>query len=380
MGNTKKTLAIFTLVQHKKSTEAYYGYGPYVREMNIWTQHFAKVIIVAPFRSKAQPEAIDTKYNHKHITLVEVPSFNIKSLASILKLILVMPALLLKIAKVMKQADHLHFRCPSNVAALAGLMQIFFPKKPKTVKYAGNWDPKSQQPLGYRFQKWLFSTTILTKNCKILVYGKWFNQSKNVMPFSTATFSNSEKVAYKPKVYTATLKFIFLGSLVKGKRPLLALQIIEALKKHDKAVELHFFGDGILFNDLKNYTTQNALSKATKLHGNVAITEIKDHLKSAHFVILPSVSEGWPKALAEGMFFGAIPIATPVSCVPWMLGEGERGIFIEPQVESATSTILSEVSKGDLYLNAMAKNAQNWSQHYTLERFEADINLLLEAK
>ena len=28
------------------------------------------------------------------------------------------------------------------------------------------------------------------------------------------------------------------------------------------------------------------------------------------------------------MFFGCIPIATSVSCVPWMLGGGSRGILI----------------------------------------------------
>src|SRR5690606_34200508 len=52
----------------------------------------------------------------------------------------------------------------------------------------------------------------------------------------------------------------------------------------------------------------------------------------SHFLILASKSEGWPKAVAEAMFFGCILIVTPVSCVPWMLNYGSRGILI-PEVK-----------------------------------------------
>ena len=41
------------------------------------------------------------------------------------------------------------------------------------------------------------------------------------------------------------------------------------------------------------------------------------------------MSEGWPKVIAEGMFWGCLPIATRVSCVPNMLNNGKRGIILE---------------------------------------------------
>ena len=50
-------------------------------------------------------------------------------------------------------------------------------------------------------------------------------------------------------------------------------------------------------------------------------------------MILPSQSEGWPKAIAEGMFWGCVPIATPVSCVPFMLDYGERGVLLQMNLE-----------------------------------------------
>ena len=45
--------------------------------------------------------------------------------------------------------------------------------------------------------------------------------------------------------------------------------------------------------------------------------------------MLPSKSEGWPKAIAEGMFWGAIPVATRVSCLEYMLDKGESWNFIK---------------------------------------------------
>ena len=79
---------------------------------------------------------------------------------------------------------------------------------------------------------------------------------------------------------------------------------------------------------------------------------IKEVLKKSDFLILPSKSEGWPKAIAEAMFFGTIPIATKISCVPYMLGYGKRGILIEPDVDKATKSIeLHLENRHDLEVN-----------------------------
>jgi glycosyltransferase involved in cell wall biosynthesis len=100
-------------------------------------------------------------------------------------------------------------------------------------------------------------------------------------------------------------------------------------------------------------------------------------LLDAHFTILPSKSEGWPKAIAEGMFFGAIPISTKISCLPWILDFGKRGILIEPSVDSAVNTIIDSLEKGDLHLNQLSKKALEWSQQYTVDRLESEISKLV---
>lgn len=369
-------LAIFTLVEHIYKDGKYYGYAPYVTEMNMWSKYADELIIVGLKSKTKDLSPIDMAYTHTKISFVEIPLFNIKTFGNVLKTLRIYPSVIIKMLNVMRKADHLHFRCPSNVAAMAAPLQIMFPSKPKTVKYAGNWKPESKQPLGYRFQKYIFSHPFLSRNTKVLVYGKWPNQTKNVVPFMTATYSNADRIPHKAKDYTGVLKFVFIGSLVEGKRPLYTIKIVEALLQKGYKCQLDIYGDGVLKQTLQDYVSSNQLEDHIFIHGNQSKDVIKQAVKQAHFTILPSKSEGWPKAIAEGMFFGAIPIATNVSCLAWILDNGNRGILIDTNLESTVNLIVKHLNKVDL--QTMSKNALEWSQQYTLERFDSKIKAILE--
>src|SRR5690606_8493945 len=96
---------------------------------------------------------------------------------------------------------------------------------------------------------------------------------------------------------------------------------------------LEIYGDGPEKIPMRAYVEEVEI-KGITFKGNRTLEELKLAYQKAHFVILPSKSEGWPKAVAEGMFFGCIPVVTAVSCVPWMLGKEsgewreERGILL----------------------------------------------------
>lgn len=363
---------------HNQQDHLLYAYAPYVREMNIWLKYVDKVEIIAP-KTEEKVTAIHMAYTHNGIVFNNIPSIAFTSLKKAFFSLFAIPLIVFKIFVACCKADHIHLRCPGNIGLLGCFVQICFPNKIKTAKYAGNWDPKSKQPLSYRLQKKLLSNTVLTKNMSVLVYGKWKAQSKNIKSFFTATFKASEIEAIKTKEYNSSLKFVFVGSLVKGKRPLLAIKLIEQLTILGKQVELDVFGDGVLKAELHAYITKNKLENRIRLHGNKSIDEVKKCLKAAHFSILPSQSEGWPKAIAEAMFFGVIPIATPISCVPYMLDYGKRGILISPNLEAATAQVFSKLEATE-HLKQMAELAAQWSQNYTLDAFETEIAYLINRK
>ena len=277
----------------------------------------------------------------------------------------------------MKQADHIHLRCPGNIGLLGCLVQILFPNKQKTAKYAGNWDPNAKQPLSYRFQKWILANTFLTRNMQVLVYGDWPGLSKNIKPFFTATYPKSKVGEASAREFGSVYTFLFVGSLSSGKRPLYAVQLVEALIKRGFACRLDIYGEGAERKALENYILEHELSEFVKLRGNQSSDIIEKAYKEGQFLILPSKSEGWPKVVAEAMFWGTIPIVPEISCVPWMLGEGQRGILMEMDLERDANAIISLLSSQERMLE-MSKKAKIWSQNYTLDAFEAEMCKLID--
>jgi glycosyltransferase involved in cell wall biosynthesis len=343
--------------------------------MNLWTNYVSEVLIVAPVSSE-EPSNIHLPYNHRNTQVISIPAISLISFSEILKVLYRLPIIKWKIFKAFRQADHIHLRCPGNIGLVSAVLQIFFPKKLKTAKYAGNWDPKAKQPLSYRFQKWLLSNTFLTKNIKVLVYGEWPKQSKNIKSFFTATYFKKQIEKNLKRTFSAPYRFIFVGSLSTGKRPLYAIELVKKLIESKIDIRLDFYGEGVERSEMENNVARHNLTERVFLHGNQTAKTLEAAYKKADFLILPSKSEGWPKAVAEAMFWGAIPIATKISCVPWMLGNGERGILIEGDLET-DATLLSTLINHPERLIELSLNAQKWSQNYTLNTFETEIAKLL---
>jgi len=283
-----------------------------------------------------------------------------------------------KIYSAMKAADHIHLRCPGNIGLLGCLIQILFPSKPKTAKYAGNWDPKAKQPFTYRLQKWILSNTFLTRNMQVLVYGKWENSSKNSKPFFTASYFEKDKIEVKPRTFVDKIAFLFVGTLSNGKQPLYAIQLVEQLQKDGNAVELILYGEGSERTMLEQYISDNELQEYIFLKGNQNQEIIREGYLEHHFLILPSLSEGWPKVVAEAMFWGCMPIASKVSCVPNMLDNGDRGILLDLILQNDVQKIQAILDNTVLYQDKVSK-AINWSRKYTMDVFESEIKLLLQS-
>ena len=298
---------------------------------------------------------------------IELKEFDVLSLKNAVAAIPTILQNLGIIYKAMQQADHIHLRCPGNMGLLAAVVQICFPKKKKTAKYAGNWDPKAKQPFTYKMQRWLLSNTFLTKNMQVLVYGEWPKQTSNIKPFFTATYSakeiqtaastfpnelslqeesrsavnafdsaQSDKLVIASqlslqeesrsaanafdsapsdkRVFASQLtlrgesrsrenyKFIFVGTLSKGKQPLYAIQLVAQLHQNGIKATLDLYGEGVLRIDLQAYINKYDLQEYIVLKGNQTKETLKNAYQNSHFLILPSKSEGWPKAVAEAMF------------------------------------------------------------------------------
>ena len=362
---------IITHVPHIKEANKYYAYAPYVCEMNLWGNYVKEILIVAPIASIGKT-AIDCAYNHPNIKFYAIANFDIRNFKSLFNAFLRIPGICWHIFIAMKNADHIHLRCPGNIGLLGCFIQILFPSITKTAKYAGNWDPKSKQPWTYRLQKWILSNPFLTRNMQVLVYGEWKGSTRNIQPFFTATYSEYEKEALLPKVLETIINFVFVGALVKGKQPLYAIQLIEKLHQKGYAVRLNLYGEGVEREVLEEYVAVHQLESIITLKGNQCKSIVQKAYQDSHFIVLPSDSEGWPKVITEGMFWGCVPIATAVSCVPFMLDYGTRGVLLEMNLEHDSLQVEAILENQPNYDN-IRNNAADWSRSYTLEVFEQAI-------
>lgn len=362
---------IVTHVVHKKSN-TYYAYEPYIREMNLWTKNFQKTKIIAPLIYGELTE-IETTYKcSKNIIFSKIPSFNILNFKNQIQLLFKIPFICYKIFSGMIWADHIHLRCPGNIGLLGAILQVFFPNKTKTVKYAGNWDPNSKQPFSYKVQKWILSNTFLTRNCKVLVYGEWKNQTKNIIPFFTASYFSNEIIDVKKKTFDNVINLIFVGGFSKGKQPIKTVKVAHDLVLQNYNIKLNMYGDGDEMSTIKSYILKHDLGKKVIVHGNQSKEVIKKAFQESHFLVFISKSEGWPKVVAESMFWSCLPLSTDVSCVSYMLGNGERGSIIGENEDEITLEIKHYLENEELYLMKQ-KNAKNWAQNYTLNYFEDEI-------
>lgn len=368
--------AIITQVPHLTENGSYHSYAPYVREMDIWLKYTGQAMVVAPL-SAAPKTAVDMAYD-KDIVFIQIPAINLLTVQSTLKAMLLLPSIGWKIFRSMQKADHIHLRCPGNIGLLGCLLQILFPHKPKTAKYAGNWDPQSPQPWSYKLQRRILSNTFLTRNMQVLVYGKWEGSTANIKPFFTATYRESDKAPVMPRALHGTIRFLFVGTLAPGKRPLYAAELIRELSRNHEVI-LEMYGEGKERAALEKFIAAYDLQDKIILKGNCSEAEVRQAYRSAHFMVLPSQSEGWPKVVAEAMFWGCVPLSSAVSCVPDMVGHGSRGLLLEMNPAQDVAAIAAILADEPRY-RSQSENAVEWSRQYTLDVFEAEIRQLLKPK
>ena len=209
-----------------------------------------------------------------------------------------------------------------------------------------------------------------------LVYGNWPDQTKNIKPFFTASYSEKDRTAVSKSPLNQGIKLAFIGTLTENKSPLRSLEVLKELSTKKINATLTFCGDGPQRELLISKIAEYGLEGQTSLLGNVDGETVKRVLQDAHFLIFISRSEGWPKAVAESMWWKCLPITTAVSCVPQMLGNGDRGNLVNENVKQISAVITGYISNQTLY-HEKCEKAMAWSREFTLERFEDVVKKLL---
>lgn len=365
----KKVLVVST-APLIKTADGFAAYSPYVTELKLWAKHCDEISFCCPVWNDDR-NLLNSDITFKIARIYKVEEFT-KNLCSAFSNFKSVFQNFFIIIKALRAADHIHLRCPGNIGLLGCIAQMFFPSKQKSAKYAGNWDPQAEQPWSYKLQKWILSNTFLTRNMQVLVYGEWPNQTKNIKAFFTASYFEIDKSIISDKSLNGVIKFLFVGTLSEGKRPLYAVELIHQLLKDGKNVSLAIYGDGIERGKIEDYIENNVLQKHVILYGNSEEKIIRKAYQESQFIILASKSEGWPKVIAEAMFWKCFPLAANISCISNMLGQNTRGALIAMDLVKDSQLILTIINDPEIY-HQKTQQAMDWSRFFTLDVFEHEI-------
>jgi glycosyltransferase involved in cell wall biosynthesis len=231
------------------------------------------------------------------------------------------------------KADVAHIRCPANISLVAlMLLTLKFRPHIRWVKYAGNWGPSGKEPLSYTLQRWWLGHRL--HRGLVTVNGRWRGQPAHVRSFYNPCLTEDELAEANKcatsKQLTPPFRLLYVGALGHHKGIERALGILAHLVKRGVNVRLDLVGDGPYRPEFERLSAELKVGAYVKLHGWLPRTSLGPFYSSAHILLFPSSSEGWPKVLSEGMAYGVVPVASNVSCIPQYLQKFQTGRALPP--------------------------------------------------
>lgn len=305
------------------------GLEPTVRELSRLAPLFERVVHLAPLHDGPPPVAF-VPYSVPTVELRPLRPTGGDGWAAKWGIVRYLPTLLGEIHRLYGEVDLLHVRAPANIAATALLyLDGRRASKPCWVKYAGNWSPEATTDfLSYRWQRRRLQ--VPRPGRAVTVNGRRPDDGGHVHGFlnpclTAEEWAACEKVA-KFKAFSDPLRLLFVGRLDEQKGVLRAVRIARRLQASGLSVELTVAGDGAEAGAVEAAARQG---DGIRWVGRQSRTGLDRLYGAAHFLLLPSAAEGWPKVLAEAMAHGTLPVAGDVSAIGRTLRDLRRSVGSE---------------------------------------------------
>ena len=325
-------LLIISATPHYRRGEEIVGHGATVREINHLSSLFDQVTHIG-FLYKTTSSKSALAYTSPDFRFVALEPSGGDTLAAKLGILLHFPGYIRAILRELPHQDMVHVRCPANVSMLA-IVLLAFLKKPRIrwVKYGGNWQSYSSEPWSYAFQRWWLRRNLA--DCQVTVSGAWSDQPDHIHSFDNPCLTRDEiadgRQAARGKQLGETANLLYAGRLDPKKGLLTALEVIAQLHREGHKLRYDIVGAGPQADELTAAVDALGLQEVVHFHGPMTRGDLNKFYARAHFVLLPSLSEGWPKILSEGLAYGAVPIAGAVGSIPSYLEQFMVGRALPP--------------------------------------------------
>lgn len=161
---------------------------------------------------------------------------------------------------------------------------------------------------------------------------------------------------------------VCVARLVDRKRQSDLIEAVAALRREGRAVQLRLLGDGPRRADLEQQARRLGLGDAVVFTGALGADRVREQLAQAVVFALPSLSEGMPAAVLEGMAAGLAIVASDVNGIRDVVEHTVTGLLHEPRdVATLTAQLGSVLEDRDAAERFGAAARARVASHYSLE-------------
>ena len=365
-------LVIISHTPHYTKGGNYLGWGPTINEINHLSKLFSKIYHIAPLYDDEKCPKSSLSYHSSKIKYIPIIPGGGKSILAKIKFLLSVPSNLKTIHRICNNIDFIHLRTPTNIALYVLPYLYFYSGKLRWVKYAGNWNQKNA-PFSYEIQRlWL------KKNLQrsfVTINGTWPNQKPHILSFENPCVTeielNKTKNIIRKKKYNKKLNLCFVGRLEKEKGVSLLISALEKIKDKSFINTVYIVGEGPALND-NCYRASKINDVSIIFKGPISRMELNQIYEMSHIIIHPSLSEGFPKVLAEAAAYGCVPIVSKVGSIGQYINK-RNGILLNNISSDAIITALISLEKNRKELQKKAFESYYLSKKFTYERYNRRI-------
>jgi hypothetical protein len=374
--NAPQQLLILARVTHYEYQGRFYSYTPYAREIEVWADLFSEVVVAGTLRHEAPP-ADCTMFAHPNIKVVPVFEAGGDGVKAKVLQLFCLPLILGQLFYYMLMADAIQIRCPADLGLLGAIFGPLFSRN-LVAKYATQWLPFANEPLAWRFQRWLLKSRWW--GGPVTVYGEWPNQPPNVIPFFNSMLTDSDveraKLAScRPKA-TEVLRVLFVGRLSQAKNVHTLLHAVAQAETPVRRIDCTIVGEGPERSALEQLAVNLGIADRVHFAGGLSFADVLCHYERAEALVLASDIEGWPKVIAEGMAFGLVCVGSTRGLMPQMLGD-KRGYLVPPRDIAALRAALEQIAAHPGESAMMGAQAAAWAQRFTIEKLRENFRQIL---
>ena len=369
-----KKLVIISHTEHYVEKDGVIkGWGSTINEINYLANYWEEVEHVACLYDTVVPKSA-LAYTQSNVKFSPIPPFGGQTIKSKLLILTKIPQIVRQVNKSIKGATEVQLRLPTSIGLFLLPLFAFFWSRNFVfwVKYAGNWNPQ-KAPLSYKLQKWFLVRNFA--KCKVTINGFWPNQLKHCYSFENPCLTNEDIVnglqVSLTKQYVAPFVFCFVGRLDEAKG---MHHIVKALKEipSEYIKEVHFVGDSA---ERSLYEKQlSFLKERVFFHGFLTKKGVHDVFKKAHFLLLPSASEGFPKVIAEAACYGVIPVVSNVGSIPHYIN-ATNGFVCDLDAQVYSNTVLNLLKSSSANLKEKANELIPFAKKFTFTNYLHKLKL-----